>query len=620
MFTPPSETRVSECGSHRPCGMVGRLRVLGSSRPAFGRKNSSLPGRYWADTADSGHRNCSGSALTDPSAIRGPADLSIVRKKTTAIRRRRHWLSVVLVLVVLVAGLAGTAGVMLLVRQEQQRHAAALMDAHADDASQAVSREVARYRDTIADVAASIGAHPELGIDVYFAITSRLQHQRLAAASGVSFAVAANTAQVPEVQKRWRSRGAVALRLVPSPMTTEHVFPVFSRSFETTAIKPGTDLTRAAQPAEALRQARHTRLVVASYAFVLHRDPTLPAGRQQLSFIIAAPVFAAASAPNSGTFQGWVVIEMRGQAFLTEALQAQTVGPVRVSLSGPSQIPHPAVAHSAAGSTSGQPTLRRQRTVFIGQQAWQLEVSPTTSLIGATDRRMPLLTAAAGVLIAILLSLMTGVLAGSRNRALAKVDDATALLRQDIERRKELELHLSMLAMHDPLTGLANRTLLRERIGYAMEFQQCTAASVALLYIDLDGFKGVNDTLGHQAGDRLLVEVATRLRACLRSTDTVARLGGDEFAVLIENVATPDDAHVVARHALAALQRPFSIDGRRCGVTASIGLAIHALNAPDTITVDDLLRQADHAMYSAKTSGKNRYATTVDARPLRGTA
>ncbi len=523
-----------------------------------------------------------------------------------------------LVTLVLAAGLTGTAGVTVLVRQEQQRHAAALMDAHADDAGQAVSREVARYRDTIADIAASVGAQTEVSIDGYLAITSRLERRRLPGAIGVSFAVTAHTAQVPKMQADWRSRGAAALKLVPSPMTTEHVFPVFSRSFETTAIRPGTDLTWAAQPAEALRQARHTRQVVGSYSFALHADPIFPAVQQQLSFMIAAPVFAAVSTPDEGNFRGWVVMEMRGEAFLTEALQAQTVDRVAVSLSDLSQKPHPVVARSVGVPTSGQRTMRRYRTVFIGQHAWQLEVAPTTSLVGATERRMPLLTAATGALITILLSLMTGVLAGSRNRALAKVDEATALLRQDIERRKEIEAHLNRLAMHDPLTGLANRTALRERISHALSAQQVTATSVALLYIDLDGFKGVNDTLGHQAGDQLLVEVADRLRAAVRSRDTVARLGGDEFAILCENVATPDDAHSVARHALASLQKPIGIDGQLCAVTASIGLAIHAPEPTGTATttMDDLLRQAYHAMYNAKTSGKNRYATAEDDRAL----
>jgi diguanylate cyclase (GGDEF)-like protein len=171
-------------------------------------------------------------------------------------------------------------------------------------------------------------------------------------------------------------------------------------------------------------------------------------------------------------------------------------------------------------------------------------------------------------------------------------------------RRARAQAQLAHQALHDPLTDLPNRALFADRLEQAVTRTLRYGGSVRVLFMDLDGFKGVNDTLGHGAGDLLLKQVAERIEACLRAGDTVARLGGDEFAVLIENVETDDSATIVARRISKALRSPFLLEGREVSITASIGIGVLE---PETGQPEEVLRRADMAMYAAKREGKNRY-------------
>lgn len=168
-----------------------------------------------------------------------------------------------------------------------------------------------------------------------------------------------------------------------------------------------------------------------------------------------------------------------------------------------------------------------------------------------------------------------------------------ARLRQD-------DLRLRILALRDPLTGLPNRVLFRDRLQQAVAHSRRTKRPTALLLLDLDHFKDVNDTLGHPTGDRLLTEAARRLKNSLRETDTVARLGGDEFALILFELQHPSDTTIVARKALAELAKPFHFDGQDVYVGASVGIAICDADDSDP---DQLLRHSDLALYSAKASG-----------------
>jgi diguanylate cyclase len=155
----------------------------------------------------------------------------------------------------------------------------------------------------------------------------------------------------------------------------------------------------------------------------------------------------------------------------------------------------------------------------------------------------------------------------------------------------------------DSLTRLPNRALFQDRVGHALARADRHPGALAVLFVDLDGFKDVNDSLGHGAGDLLLCSVAERLRACVRPADTAARLGGDEFAVLLEDLYSDDEATRVAQRLLEALAVPFNIAGVETTINASIGIAFNSV----ADTVDELLRNADVAMYTVKDSGRGRY-------------
>ncbi|MGY1742528.1 MULTISPECIES: putative bifunctional diguanylate cyclase/phosphodiesterase [unclassified Blastococcus] len=173
----------------------------------------------------------------------------------------------------------------------------------------------------------------------------------------------------------------------------------------------------------------------------------------------------------------------------------------------------------------------------------------------------------------------------------------------DITDRKRAEEALAHQAFHDSLTGLANRALFTDRVEQALRRGARGHGQPALVFIDLDGFKGVNDTLGHPAGDALLREVAARLRSVVRADDTVARLGGDEFAVLVEQCGGgPDEAVATAGRVLAALAEPIPLDGRSVTVSGSVGIAVGDAGA----TGASLLGDADIAMYAAKLAGRGR--------------
>jgi diguanylate cyclase (GGDEF)-like protein/PAS domain S-box-containing protein len=180
----------------------------------------------------------------------------------------------------------------------------------------------------------------------------------------------------------------------------------------------------------------------------------------------------------------------------------------------------------------------------------------------------------------------------------------TVVTIRDISQRKTLEEELKHQAFHDSLTGLANRALFRDRVEHALARHARRGEPVAVLFLDLDDFKVVNDSLGHVAGDQLLGDVAERLMSCLRTGDTAARLGGDEFAVLIEGVTDPQEAAMLAERIIGSLGAPFSLEGKEIFVHASIG---YAFSDKGTLNADELLRAADVAMYAAKAAGKGGY-------------
>jgi diguanylate cyclase (GGDEF)-like protein len=532
--------------------------------------------------------------------VAAAADGITVKSAGPGRGRRRALTGVALVVLVLLAGGLATTAAAVLEDRSQRRLATKLMDHHVDRLADRTIDEVGHYRDALVDLAAGITAQEFLSAGDFEALTATLNRRRLPGAEGVSFVVPASDPQTAGVQAYWRARGATGLTLYRSGTTTEHKYVVFTRTFTALPLPPGRDLTRTPPVDSTLQRARATGTFAAGEGYLLHRDRMLPAAQRQRSLMLAAPVFGQPGTEQAYRTIGWVAMGVRDGEFLQGMLEDLAGGAVQVRLTD-------AAGGTAAEVTGGipmtDPGLVRQRAIRMGQQDWTLTVRPTTALLSDGDRRLIRLTVATGSAVTLLLAALVGVLATARNRALDRVDQATAALRKDIERRQAVEQELAELAFHDQLTGLANRILFYERVEQALHGGTAGERSFAVFFIDLDGFKTVNDERGHGAGDTVLRAVADRLRACVRDGDTVSRFGGDEFAVLVEGLADPAEVHVSAARIVAAVREPVPVDGYRATVTASVGIA---LNRPGD-TADDILREADVAMYTAKTTGKCRH-------------
>jgi diguanylate cyclase (GGDEF)-like protein len=176
---------------------------------------------------------------------------------------------------------------------------------------------------------------------------------------------------------------------------------------------------------------------------------------------------------------------------------------------------------------------------------------------------------------------------------------------QNISDRKQAEDQIRYAAFHDGLTGLPNRTLLSDRMSMAVErTKRSSNYNFAVLFIDLDRFKVVNDTMGHEMGDKLLIDLSNRLKECIRAVDTLARLGGDEFAILLDGITNQELAIEIANRIQESLSQPFNLDGQEFFTSASIGISFSTLNYESP---EDILRDADTAMYRAKANGKARH-------------
>ncbi len=175
---------------------------------------------------------------------------------------------------------------------------------------------------------------------------------------------------------------------------------------------------------------------------------------------------------------------------------------------------------------------------------------------------------------------------------------------RDVTERRRVEKQLTHMATHDSLTGLPNRVLFYDRLTTALEDTARTGKRLAVMMLDLDGFKTINDSLGHTGGDRLLMLVSERLRSILRKTDTIARMGGDEFMVLLPHLNVSDHIEIVAQKILDAFARPFMLNEKQIHITTSIGIAVYPDNGE---CADILIQNADKSMYIAKEQGRNGY-------------
>ena len=205
-----------------------------------------------------------------------------------------------------------------------------------------------------------------------------------------------------------------------------------------------------------------------------------------------------------------------------------------------------------------------------------------------------------GLAVIIAVAMLPLMFRGLAKRILVRLEAAISereVFLAELESAHKMGEELRGLAYHDALTGLPNRSLLYDRLGLAITQAHRQESHLALLFLDLDGFKNVNDSLGHASGDRVLVELATRVRSSVRAGDTVARFGGDEFIVLLASVTGAQDAAHVAAKVLVAVQAPYRLDGHEVSVAASVGVGVYPI---DGTSPDELVRSADAAMYRDK--------------------
>lgn len=348
---------------------------------------------------------------------------------------------------------------------------------------------------------------------------------------------------------------------------------------------------------EAMDRARMTGKPAASSKVTLVQES---GAERQAGFLLYLPVYHA-DAP-SGTqserqnnLLGWVYAPFRMNDLLSGISNTEQKEIDLVIYDGELISPAARLFASGGGNPDQLPhDFRIYSTVAIAQHTWTIAATATSSMVQGADRQRPLLVLQGGICISILLTLLTWVFLDDRTQTLRVARQALAL------------------ALYDPLTRLPNRKLIEDRLRRALLSAQRRNTKVALMFIDLDKFKPVNDTFGHATGDLLLQAVAERLLSCVRASDTVSRLGGDEFVVLLAEVNETDGVRAAAGKMVAALNREFIIGGHDLRISCSIGIAVYPDHGRDD---QALLKNADAAMYAAKKEGRNTYRLHDDATP-----
>jgi diguanylate cyclase (GGDEF)-like protein len=284
---------------------------------------------------------------------------------------------------------------------------------------------------------------------------------------------------------------------------------------------------------------------------------------------------------RQSTFLGWVGMAVVPQTVLARALQGHSDTAVTMH--------YHAYTSNVVFKGGRAPSSGHSVTINL-HNGWTVTTFGTVATAGVLHNRNALGVVLAGSLLSLLLTMLLFVLATGRARALRVISRQTGELRHQ--------------ALHDRLTGLPNRALIMDRIEQLLARSRRQGTVGAALYVDLDEFKNVNDSLGHEAGDRLLVAVAARLQSTLRDADTIGRMGGDEFVVLIDGASLQVAPEMVADRLLEVMRQPFELEGATMPliVNTSIGIAMG-----DRASPGDLLRDADVALYQAKAAGKNRY-------------
>lgn len=346
----------------------------------------------------------------------------------------------------------------------------------------------------------------------------------------------------------------------------------------------------------ALDQARDSGTVAITSRLALRMDDTRP----QPSFAIYVAFYQKGQASDTPAARraaayGWVHFAFR-IGDLMASLHGEALPGIALRLyDGPKVSADKLMYDSDAGDKS-TPRFTAVEQIKFPQHKWTLQARSTPAFGQGYSKNPARIIAAAGVCVSLLLALFTWQLVTGRARAFAQAHSMTRELREREERMRHM-------AQHDPLTQLPNRALFSDRLQAALARARRDRSRAALMFVDLDHFKPVNDACGHAVGDSLLIASAERMRECLRESDTLARIGGDEFVVLLPHIEDHDDARQVAERIRASIAQPFQIGPHTINISASIGICVFPDHGDDEA---DLMKCADDAMYRAKEMGRDR--------------
>jgi diguanylate cyclase (GGDEF)-like protein len=497
--------------------------------------------------------------------------------------RTRIWL--VASLLVLCAGLAASIVGSWAWNASEIRRAHGQFGAAADATADALRSTLLRY----GDLAQGVGALLQSGevsarqFDQYVTNAGYFRGQ-YPGVLGVGEIESVTPSQLPSFLSEVRAEGQPNYAVLPAGTRTHYCLGTYAATSGLTATLPliGYDFCTVPVIAKALDQATVTgqQAVITGAQFgPLYKG----------DFALVMPLYRGSdpgsNAGGRADIRGWTLAFVVSAEMRRDALGADTSGVGFSLFAGPRLHPSERVMPSFSSPTQAALTSTSH---FNAYGPWTVQMSQLREAF-TPSRTAPIMLLVVGAMASLLLAMLIWLLAFSRSRALVMVR----------ERTQELE----QLALHDALTGLANRALIMDRAGQMMSRARRLGSSVSALFLDLDDFKDVNDSFGHDAGDELLRAVAERLSSAVRGDETVGRLGGDEFVVLID-----DDADVspelVAGRLHAVLATPFHLTGHPqldIDVRASIGVAVGQRE-----TAEELLRDADLALYEAKAQGKNR--------------
>ena len=536
---------------------------------------------------------------TQPEDRAGEADAPSPLALTSPRLRGTRWLPAVMLL--LVIGLAASAGAALLWQSSVRDRERQSFQTLASDVSGRVELLVRRDTDLVRAAVAVFAMQPEISASGFRRWARLLEEAGgTTGAFGVLLVRSLAPAQLQAFLARRNSdpvfsklvggqieapeAGASRYCLLAAGSVPLSDAPILAQTLQGNWCNPSSPLGSYSQ--NGITRAQLTRMITEADTYGIYKVPASPVS----TMAIEAPVFPAGAVPASAGARwreviGWVAGSFDIESLLRAALGAHNG--LRISLYH-SAGGFPAEEIGQAGQAAGGFT-RSELLPLDGN--WKIEVAGAASIGGLGANAQAVIVGLAGTIATLLVVALIGVLARSRRHALALVRRKTA--------------QLEHLALHDALTDLPNRVLALDRAEQMLARARREHKPMAALYVDVDGFKDVNDNFGHAAGDRLLSAIAERLAGAVREGETAARFGGDEFVVLVEPEAMNGGPEHLAERLIEVLRDPYELDQAHdpVRITASVGVA-----KGTPTSVDELLREADVALYRAKESGRNRYA------------